>query len=170
MLLFHCLSSLSTGIHEIIAFYWKLYPWYCNNEVLPNIDIHENLVGPDATINSSNVEQFCTVVPRRIIQDCEEQQHPGTNGFGYHYLEGNTYSFLACLILKKKKKKILGHHENYLSSCHWRWSLFVKQFPNSWRHKAHASATQTSAILSLCVTNSSEGKIVKVKGHCYRNN
>ena len=54
-------------IHEIASgrndrikqFYWKL--WFGDNEVLPNIDIHENFVGPDAAINSSDVEQFCAV-------------------------------------------------------------------------------------------------------------
>ena len=29
--------------------------------MLPNIDIHENFVGPDAAINSSDVERFCAV-------------------------------------------------------------------------------------------------------------
>jgi hypothetical protein len=36
--------------------------WYGNDEVLPNFDIHKNFVGPDAIINSSDVEQFCAVV------------------------------------------------------------------------------------------------------------
>ena len=56
-----------TPIHEITSgrnerikrFYWKL--WFGDDKVLPNIDIHEKLVGPDATINSNDVEQFCAV-------------------------------------------------------------------------------------------------------------
>jgi enoyl reductase-like protein len=61
-------KALHPPIHEIAngrnerikQFYWKL--WYGNDEVLPNIDIHEHFVGPDATIDSSDVEQFCAVV------------------------------------------------------------------------------------------------------------
>jgi fatty acid synthase subunit alpha len=64
----YCPSQGFAPIHEIATgrndrikqFYWKL--WYGDDEVLPNIDIHENFVGPDATINSSDVEQFCAVV------------------------------------------------------------------------------------------------------------
>jgi hypothetical protein len=44
----------------VLQFYRKL--WYGNDEVLPNFDIHKNFVGSDATINSSDVEQFCAVV------------------------------------------------------------------------------------------------------------
>ena len=55
------IHEIATGRNERIKqFYWKL--WYGDDEVLPNIDIHENFVGPDATINSSDVEQFCAVV------------------------------------------------------------------------------------------------------------
>jgi len=63
----YCPSQGFAPIHEIASsrnkrikqFYWKL--WFGDNEVLPNIDIHENFVGPDAAINSSDVEQFCAV-------------------------------------------------------------------------------------------------------------
>ena len=63
----YCPSQGFAPIHEIASgrnerikqFYWKL--WFGNDEVLPNIDIHENFMGPDATINSSDVEQFCAV-------------------------------------------------------------------------------------------------------------
>jgi enoyl reductase-like protein len=63
----YCPSQGFAPIHEIASgrnerikqFYWKL--WFGDNEVLPNIDIHENFVGPDAAINSGDVEQFCAV-------------------------------------------------------------------------------------------------------------
>ena len=63
----YCPSQGFAPIHEIASgrnerikqFYWKL--WFGDDEVLPNIDIHENFVGPDAAINSSDVEQFCAV-------------------------------------------------------------------------------------------------------------
>jgi fatty acid synthase subunit alpha, fungi type len=55
------IHEIATGRNERIKqFYWKL--WYGDDEVLPNIDIHENFVGPDATINLSDVERFCAVV------------------------------------------------------------------------------------------------------------
>ena len=64
----YCPSQGFAPIHEIASgrnerikqFYWKL--WFGDDEVLPNIDIHENFVGPDATINSNDVERFCAVV------------------------------------------------------------------------------------------------------------
>lgn len=63
----YCPSQGFAPIHEIASdrnkrikqFYWKL--WFGDKEVLPNLDIHEKFVGPDATINSSDVEQFCAV-------------------------------------------------------------------------------------------------------------
>jgi fatty acid synthase subunit beta len=63
----YCPSQGFAPIHEIASgrnerikqFYWKL--WFGDNEVLPNIDIHENFVGRDVAINSSDVEQFCAV-------------------------------------------------------------------------------------------------------------
>jgi fatty acid synthase subunit alpha, fungi type len=55
------IHDISTGRNNRIKqFNWKL--WYGDDEVLPNIDIHEKFVGPDATINSSDAEQFCAVV------------------------------------------------------------------------------------------------------------
>ena len=64
----YCPSQAFAPIHEIATgrnkcikqFYWKL--WYGDDEVLPNIDIHEKFLGPDAVVNSSDVEQFCAVV------------------------------------------------------------------------------------------------------------
>ena len=54
------IHEIASGRNERIKqFYWKL--WFGDDEVLPDIDIHENFVGPDATINSSDVEQFCAV-------------------------------------------------------------------------------------------------------------
>jgi enoyl reductase-like protein len=63
----YCPSQEFAPIHEIASgrnerfkqFYLKL--WFGDSEVLPNIDIHENFVGPDAAINFSDVEQFCAV-------------------------------------------------------------------------------------------------------------
>lgn len=68
-LLFQYKPSLGFApIHEVAEgrnkrikeFYWKL--WYGDDEVLPDIDIRENFVGPEVTINGGDVEQFCAVV------------------------------------------------------------------------------------------------------------
>lgn len=77
---------------------WSQLP---DNEVLPNIDIHENFVGRDSGCYYQ-FEQCGTVLccgrkplARKILQDCEEQQYPGANGFCHRYLlEGNIYSLL----------------------------------------------------------------------------
>ena len=54
------IHKIASGHNERIKqFYWKL--WFGDDEVLPNIDIHENFVGPDVTINSNDVERFCAV-------------------------------------------------------------------------------------------------------------
>ena len=54
------IHKIASGHNEHIKqFYWKL--WFGDDEVLPNIDIHENFVGPDVTINSNDVERFCAV-------------------------------------------------------------------------------------------------------------
>ena len=55
------IHEIATGRNERIKkFYWKL--WYGDDEELPNIDIHENFVGPKVAINSSDMEQFCAIV------------------------------------------------------------------------------------------------------------
>ncbi|KAF7311388.1 Fatty acid synthase [Mycena kentingensis (nom. inval.)] len=46
--------------NRIKAFYWKL--WYGDNAVLPEIDIRETFHGPEVTIESDAVEQFCAIV------------------------------------------------------------------------------------------------------------
>lgn len=61
-------SMGSAPIHEITegrnnrikAFYWKL--WYGDNETLPTLDIKDEFVGPEVTINAEDVETFCAVV------------------------------------------------------------------------------------------------------------
>jgi fatty acid synthase subunit alpha len=68
------------------------------NDVLPDIDIHGNFVGPDAAINSSDVEQFCAVTGNHgesfMVARNDNVQAP--MNFCHRYLlEGNIYSFLA---------------------------------------------------------------------------
>lgn len=55
------IHEIADGRNERIKqFYWKL--WYGDNEVLPKINIKEKLVGPEVTITSEEVEEFCAVV------------------------------------------------------------------------------------------------------------
>ena len=87
---FTLIHEIATGRNERIKqFYWKL--WYGNDEVLPNIDLHEKFVGPEAAIDLSDVEQCRSGKSRRIVQDCEEQQGPGANGFCHRYLLEGDY-------------------------------------------------------------------------------
>ena len=61
-------SSGYAPVHEVVAgrntrikeFYWKL--WYGDDALLPAIDVHENFIGPEVTIEAGAVEQFCAVV------------------------------------------------------------------------------------------------------------
>ncbi|KAG2076495.1 hypothetical protein BDR04DRAFT_694370 [Suillus decipiens] len=61
----------STGaipIHEVAIgrnrrikeFYWKL--WFGDDEEVPEIDIHETFIGPEVTISAEDVGMFCGVV------------------------------------------------------------------------------------------------------------
>ena len=69
----------------------------------PTFDIRENFVGPDATINSSNVEQFCAAAGtkenflrlRGMTTSRRQWILPPL-----YLLEGSIYSFFAYLILK----------------------------------------------------------------------
>lgn len=45
---------------RIKEFYWRL--WFGDDEVLPNIDVHETFVGPEVTIKAEDIETFCDVV------------------------------------------------------------------------------------------------------------
>ncbi|KAI0669470.1 MaoC like domain-containing protein [Trametes maxima] len=45
---------------RIKEFYWKL--WFGDNEVLPEINVHDTFTGPEVTIDEDDVETFCAVV------------------------------------------------------------------------------------------------------------
>jgi fatty acid synthase subunit alpha, fungi type len=74
--------------------------WYGDDEVLPNVDIQENFVGPDVAINSSDVEQFCAVVGNQgesfKSARNDNVQAPMDFAIGY-LLEGNIYPVLYTL-------------------------------------------------------------------------
>ncbi|KAF7792929.1 hypothetical protein EIP86_004032 [Pleurotus ostreatoroseus] len=61
-------------IHEISEdrnkrikdFYWRL--WFGNNEVLPEIDVRATYTSPEATIDASEVESFCSVIGNQAEQ------------------------------------------------------------------------------------------------------
>lgn len=46
--------------NRIKEFYWKL--WFGDDEVLPEIDVHDTYVGPEVTIKAEDIETFCDVV------------------------------------------------------------------------------------------------------------
>ncbi|KAF7310888.1 Fatty acid synthase [Mycena chlorophos] len=55
------IHEIATGRNQRIKeFYWKL--WYGDDQSLPEIDIRETFVGPEVTIESAAVEEFCAVV------------------------------------------------------------------------------------------------------------
>ena len=82
--------------------YWKL--WLSDSGVLPNVDIHENFAGPDADINSGDVESF--KLGRN--EDVQASMDFAT----VTCWEGNAYPILAHVILEMH----LGGHKIYISS------------------------------------------------------
>jgi fatty acid synthase subunit beta len=120
----YCPSQGYTPIHKIASgrnerikqFYWKLWFKFGDNEVLPNIGIHENFVGPDTIINSSDVEQFCAVA--------------GSHGESFKVARNDNVQAPMDFAIVTCRKVIsipslhilflifLGHHEIYLSSCY----------------------------------------------------
>jgi len=119
----YCPSQGFAPIHEIASgrnerikqFYWKL--WFGDDEVLPNIDIHENFVGPDATINSSDVEQFCAVAGNlgESFKVARNDNVQAPMDFAIvTYWKVMSIPFLHTLPLIF----FVGHHEIYLSSSY----------------------------------------------------
>jgi fatty acid synthase subunit alpha, fungi type len=55
------IQEIAEGRNTCIKeFYWKL--WHGDDAILPDINIHDLFTGPEVTIESSTVEQFCAVV------------------------------------------------------------------------------------------------------------
>ncbi|KAL0953237.1 hypothetical protein HGRIS_004490 [Hohenbuehelia grisea] len=149
-------------IHEIAEgrnqrikeFYWKL--WYGDNEVLPNIDVREKFVGPEVRIDVENVERFCAVV--------------GNQGESF----------------KKARTADVKAPMDFAIVTGWQ-AIMKSIFPsaidgdllklvhlsNGFRMVEGARPLQVGDVCRaeariVSVTNANEGKIVKVKGHVYR--
>ena len=112
-------------IHEIASgrntrtkqLYLKL--WFGDSEALPNVDTHENSVGPGAAINSSDVEQLCAVAGNLGVKLENLSRLQGTTTSRHLWilpslLAGRPRPFFACVWCPYI---FLGRHETYLSSC-----------------------------------------------------
>ncbi|KAF8656258.1 hypothetical protein AX16_002694 [Volvariella volvacea WC 439] len=149
-------------IHEVVTgrntrikdFYWKL--WYGDNEVLPEIDIREAFTGPEITIDAAAVEQFCAIVGNR----------------------GESF--------KTARNEVIEAPMDFAIVTGWQ-AIMKSIFPaaidgdllklvhlsNGFRLVEGAKPLRAGEVCSaqariVSVTNANEGKIVKVKGHVYR--
>ncbi|KAK2463415.1 hypothetical protein APHAL10511_004501 [Amanita phalloides] len=149
-------------IHEVVngrnrrikEFYWKL--WYGDNASLPEINIRDKLVGPEVTINTADIEQFCTVV--------------GNQGEPF----------------KSTRTQVVQAPMDFAIVTGWQ-AIMKSIFPssidgdllklvhlsNGFRMVAGARSLKAGDVCRaeaqiLSVTNVNKGKIVKVKGHVYR--
>ncbi|KAJ3517947.1 hypothetical protein NLJ89_g178 [Agrocybe chaxingu] len=149
-------------IHEIATdrnkrikqFYWKL--WYGDKEVLPEIDIRDKFVGPEVTISPEDVEQFCAVV--------------GNQGESFKSARNENVQapmdFAIVTGWQAIMKSIFpGAIDGDL--------LKLVHLSNGFRIVDGAKPLQVGDVCKseariVSVTNSNEGKIVRVKGYVYR--
>ncbi|KAF8638240.1 hypothetical protein AX17_002262 [Amanita inopinata Kibby_2008] len=139
---------------RIKEFYWKL--WYGDDESLPSIGIREEFIGPEVTIKASDIEQFCKVVGNqgesfKSIRT-EEVQAPMDFAIvtGWQAIMKSIFPAAIDGDLLK-----LVHLSNGFRMMEGARPL-----------KAGDVCQANARIVS--VVNTSEGKIVRVKGHVYR--
>ena len=127
------------------------------------LDIHKNFVGPDAAINSSDVKQFCAVA--------------GNQGEAFKVARNVNvqapmdFAIVTCW----KVISIFSLHTLSLIFFRPSWNLSFQLlltaiYSNSSIYQTVSGDIWHPEARIVTVTNSSEGKIVKVKGRCYRNN
>jgi len=168
------IHELSDGRNKRIKeFYWKL--WYGDDATLPKIDIHETFVGPEITIEAKDVEQFCAVV--------------GNQGESFKTVRNeNVQAPMDFAIVTGWKVCCKSHFFTNLLIFFLLFQAIMKSiFPaaidgdllklvhlsNGFRMVDGAKPLQVGDVCKaeariVSVINANEGKIVKVKGHVYR--
>ncbi|KAL0959379.1 hypothetical protein HGRIS_014632 [Hohenbuehelia grisea] len=136
---------------RIKKFHWRL--WYGDNVVLPNIDVHEKFVGPEGRIDVDNVERFCAVV--------------GNQGESF----------------KKSRTADVKAPMDFAIVIGWQTimkSIFLSAINSNFFKLVHGfrmvECARPLQVGDVCraearivsVANANEGKIIKVKGHVYR--
>ncbi|KAF8896473.1 fatty acid synthetase alpha subunit [Infundibulicybe gibba] len=155
----------STGfapIHEVATdrntrikdFYWKL--WYGDDDSLPALDIHEVFTGPEVTIQAGEVEQFCAVV--------------GNDDESFKTVRNETIKAPMDFAIVTGWQAIM---KSIFPSAIDGDLLKLVHLSNGFRMLPGAQPLQAGDVCKaeariVSVTNANEGKIVKVKGHVYR--
>ncbi|KAL0065236.1 fatty acid synthase alpha subunit Lsd1 [Marasmius tenuissimus] len=155
-------SMGSAPIHEIVdgrndrikAFYWKL--WYGDNESLPKLDIHDVFTGPEVTLDAQDVEKFCTIV--------------GNHDESFKTVRTDTVGAPMDFAIVAGWQAII---KSIFPQAIDGDLLRLVHLSNSFRMVNGARPLQVgdkcrSEAKIVSVVNSREGKIVKVKGHVYR--
>ncbi|KAL0959426.1 hypothetical protein HGRIS_014670 [Hohenbuehelia grisea] len=132
------------------------YQGYGDNEVLPNIDVREKFVGPEVRIDVDNVERLSAVVGN----------------------QGESFKKLRTLDVKAPMDFAIVIGWQTIMKSIFPSAIdgdFFKlvHLPNGFRMVEVARPLQVSDVCRaeariVSVTNANEGKIVKVKGHVYR--
>ncbi|KAF4614083.1 hypothetical protein D9613_007929 [Agrocybe pediades] len=149
-------------IHEVAVgrnqrikeFYWKL--WYGDDEKLPSIDIRDKFVGPEVTIRAEDVEQFCAVVGNQgeAFKTARNEQVQAPMDFaivtGWQAIMKSIFPAAIDGDLLK-----LVHLSNGF------------RMVDGAKPLAAGDVCKAEARI-VSVVNAPEGKIVKVKGHVYR--
>ncbi|KAF8632253.1 hypothetical protein AX15_002000 [Amanita polypyramis BW_CC] len=141
---------------RIKEFYWKL--WYGEDTSLPDIDIRDKFVGPEVTIKVEDIEQFCTVVGNQ---------------------DGSFKSTRVPVVQAPMDFAIVTGWQAIMKSIFPSTIdgdlLKLVHLSNGFRMVEGSQPLKAGDICHaeaqiLSVTNANEGKIVKVKGHVYRQN
>ncbi|KAF9267936.1 fatty acid synthase [Marasmius fiardii PR-910] len=155
-------SMGSAPIHEIVDgrnnrikdFYWKL--WYGDNESLPQLDIHDVFSGPEVTLDAKEIEKFCTIV--------------GNHGESFKTVRNEKINAPMDFAIVAGWQAII---KSIFPQSIDGDLLRLVHLSNSFRMVNGARPLQVgdkcrSEAKIVSVINSREGKIVKVKGHVYR--
>ncbi|KAF7312560.1 Fatty acid synthase subunit alpha [Mycena indigotica] len=149
-------------IHEIATdrntrikqFYWKL--WYGDDAVLPQIDIHETFHGPEVTIESAAVEQFCAIVGNQGESFSTVRNEEVTAPMDFAIVTG-----WQAIMKSIFPASIDG---DLLRLVHL--SNGFRMLDGEKPLRAGDVCKAEAKIVS--VSNTDPGKVVKVKGHVYR--
>ncbi|KAJ3916064.1 fatty acid synthase [Lentinula edodes] len=152
----------SAPIHEVVtgrnmrikAFYWKL--WYGDDQSLPELDIHDTFTGPDVTLKAEDIEKFCSVV--------------GNNDESFKSVRTTTISAPMDFAIVAGWQAII---KSIFPASIDGDLLKLVHLSNSFRMMKGARPFQAGDICRseakiVSVVNSGPGKVVKVKGHVYR--
>ncbi|KII85134.1 hypothetical protein PLICRDRAFT_45274 [Plicaturopsis crispa FD-325 SS-3] len=155
-------STGSSPIHEVAdgrntrikEFYWKL--WFGDNAVLPEIDIRETFEGPEVKIEGADVETFCNVVGNQG-ESFKTARNDGVKAPMDFAIVTGWQAIMKSIFPADIDGDLLK----------------LVHLSNGFRMVDGARILQAGDVCKAkasiaSVTNTDAGKVVKVKGHVYR--